>query len=249
MMNLQTLQETVPALFQTEKLSKLSDRYTMVPTIEVVDKFIQNGWEVSAAKQVGKGSFGKHQVRLRNSELPQVGDSLLEAVITNSHNGSSTLQIGAGLYRLVCSNGLTVPVSTFGDMRQTHLNLSMSDVELITEQFVLNTPKIQKSVDRMMEVRMDMDKKVDFVSKAVGIRWKNTEDISTLTLETIIDPLRDGDRDETLWNTFNVVQEKLIRGGFIKQQGRNVRTVKSINSLNMDNMINTKLWELAETYC
>jgi hypothetical protein len=125
----------------------------------------------------------------------------------------------------------------------------MSDVELITEQFVLNTPKIQKSVDRMMEVRMDMDKKVDFVSKAVGIRWKNTEDISTLTLETIIDPLRDGDRDETLWNTFNVVQEKLIRGGFIKQQGRNVRTVKGINSLNMDNMINTKLWELAETYC
>jgi hypothetical protein len=52
-----------------------------------------------------------------------------------------------------------------------------------------------------------------------------------------------------LWNTFNVVQEKLIRGGFIKQQGRNVRTVKGINSLNMDNMINTKLWELAETYC
>ena len=48
-MNLQDLRTTVPALFQTEKLSKLSDRYTMVPTIEVVDKFIQNGWEVSAA--------------------------------------------------------------------------------------------------------------------------------------------------------------------------------------------------------
>jgi hypothetical protein len=125
----------------------------------------------------------------------------------------------------------------------------MSDVELITEQFVLNTPKIQKSVDRMMEVRMDTDRKVDFVSKAVGIRWKNTEDISSLTLETIIDPLRDGDREDNLWNTFNVVQEKLIRGGFIKQQGRNVRSVKGIQSLNMDNLINTKLWELAETFC
>jgi hypothetical protein len=95
---------------------------------------------------------------------------------------------------------------------------------------------------------MDTEKKVDFVSKAVGIRWKNTEDISTLTLETIINPLRDGDEDDNLWNTFNIVQEKLIRGGFIKQQGRNVRTVKGIQSLNMDNMINTKLWELAETY-
>jgi hypothetical protein len=124
----------------------------------------------------------------------------------------------------------------------------MNDVEIITEQFVLNTPKIQKSVDRMMEVRMDTERKVDFVYKAVGIRWKNTEDISTLTLETIINPLRDGDEDDNLWNTFNIVQEKLIRGGFIKQQGRNVRTVKGIQSLNMDNMINTKLWELAETY-
>jgi len=249
MKDLQLLQQTVPALFQTEKLSKLSDRYTMVPTIDVVDKFIQNGWEVSSAKQVGKTAYAKHQVRLRNSELPQVGDSLIEAVITNSHNGGSTLQIGAGLYRLVCSNGLTVPVSTFGDMKQTHLNLSMSDVERITEQFVLNVPKVQESVDRMMEVKMDMDKKIDFVSKAVDIRWKNTEDISTLTLETIINPLRDGDMDDNLWNTFNVVQEKLIRGGFIKQQGRNVRTVKGIQSLTMDNMINTKLWELAETYC
>jgi len=248
-MNIQDLRTTVPSLFQTEKLSKLSDRYTMVPTIDVVDKFIQNGWQVSGAKQVGKGSFGKHQVRLRNAELPQVGDSLLEAVITNSHNGTSTLQVGAGLFRLVCSNGLTVPVSTFGDMKQTHLNLSMSDVEMITEQFVINTPKIQKSVTRMMEVTMDTDRKIDFVSKAVGIRWKNTEDISTLTLETIIDPLRDGDSDDNLWTTFNVVQEKLIRGGFIKQQGRNSRSVKGINSLNMDNMINTRLWELAETFC
>jgi hypothetical protein len=247
-MNIQDLQKTVPSLFQTEKLSKLSDRYTMVPTIEVVDKFIQNGWQVSSAKQVGKTAYGKHQIRLRNAELPQVGDSLLEAVITNSHNGKTALQIGAGLYRLLCSNGLTVPISTFGNIKQTHLNLSMNDVEMITEQFVINTPKIQKSVNRMMDVKMDTEKKIDFVTKAIGIRWKNTEDISTLTLETIINPLRDGDTESNLWTTFNVVQEKLIRGGFVKEQGRNVRTVKPITSLNMDTMINQKLWELAETF-
>jgi len=99
-----------------------------------------------------------------------------------------------------------------------------------------------------MDVKMDTDKKIDFASKALGIRWKNTEDISTLTLETIINPLRNDDFESTLWNTFNVVQEKLIRGGFVKQQGRNVRTVKPITSLTMDTMINQKLWELAEAY-
>jgi hypothetical protein len=47
-MNIQDLRTTVPALFQTEKLSKLSDRYTIVPTIDVVEKFIDNGWQVSS---------------------------------------------------------------------------------------------------------------------------------------------------------------------------------------------------------
>ncbi len=68
-MNLQDLKTTVPALFQTEKLSKLSDRYTMVPTIDVVDKFIQNGWEVSSAKQVGRTAFAKHQVCVQSHSV------------------------------------------------------------------------------------------------------------------------------------------------------------------------------------
>jgi len=45
-----------------------------------------------------------------------------------------------------------------------------------------------------------------------------------------------------------VVQEKLIRGGFVKEQGRKTRVVKPITSLTMDTMINKKLWELAETF-
>jgi hypothetical protein len=93
-----------------------------------------------------------------------------------------------------------------------------------------------------------MDQKIDFATKAIGIRWKNTEDISTLTLETIVNPLRNGDVESNLWTTFNVVQEKLIRGGFVKEQGRKTRVVKPITSLTMDTMINKKLWELAETF-
>jgi hypothetical protein len=45
-----------------------------------------------------------------------------------------------------------------------------------------------------------------------------------------------------------VVQEKLIRGGFVKQQSNKTRQVKPITSLTMDTMINQKLWELAESY-
>ena len=100
----------------------------------------------------------------------------------------------------------------------------------------------------MSEIKMDADKQVDFATKAMGIRWKNTEDISTMTIDSILNPIRRDDMDPTLWNTFNVVQEKLIRGGFVKQQSNKTRQVKPITSLTMDTMINQKLWELAESY-
>ena len=248
MITLQELQSVAPSVFNTQKSQKLSDRYTVVPTIDVINQFVDAGWEVASAKQVGHSVYGKHSVRLRNSDLPKVGDSMVEAIITNSHDGRTKLQVGAGLYRLVCSNGLVVPMQEMVNINQRHMNIQMDEVNQITENFIKMTPIIERSVNRMMEKELSMDEKIDFTTKAVGIRWKNTEDISTLTLETIVNPHRVDDFENTLWNTFNVVQEKLIRGGFVKQQGRNVRTVKPITSLNMDTMINQKLWELAETY-
>jgi hypothetical protein len=248
MITLQELKGISPAIFQTEKSPKLTDRYSMVPTIEIIDKFTESGWEISFAKQIGDGLYSKHMVKMRNSILPKVGDSLVEAIITNSHDGLTKLQIGAGLFRVACSNGLIIPQQDLIDFNQRHLKITSGDVSEITENFVKSVPIIERSVNRMMDKRMNIDEKVDFVNKAVGIRWKNTEDISTLTLQTIIEPMRVEDYESTLWNTFNVVQEKLIRGGFVKEQNDKSRKVKEIKSLNMDTYINKKLWELAETY-
>jgi hypothetical protein len=248
MITIQELQELAPAVFQTEKSPKLTDRYSMVPTIEIIESFSKSGWIVSDANQVGFGKYSKHCVKMRNSVLPKVGDSLVEAIITNSHDGLSKLQIGAGLFRLVCSNGLIVPQNDLISFDQRHLKISVSDVEEITENFIKSTPIIERSVTKMMDKKMSEDEKIDFVTKAIGYRWKNVDDISDLTLENIIEPIRVDDFDSTLWNTFNVVQEKLIRGGFVKEQNGKSRKVKPITSLNMDTYINKKLWELAEMY-
>jgi len=229
MITIQELQELAPAVFQTEKSPKLTDRYSMVPTIEIIESFSKSGWIVSDANQVGFGKYSKHCVKMRNSVLPK-------------------LQIGAGLFRLVCSNGLIVPQNDLISFDQRHLKISVSDVEEITENFIKSTPIIERSVTKMMDKKMSEDEKIDFVTKAIGYRWKNVDDISDLTLENIIEPIRVDDFDSTLWNTFNVVQEKLIRGGFVKEQNGKSRKVKPITSLNMDTYINKKLWELAEMY-
>ena len=132
------------AVFTTEKAPKLSDRYMMVPTIDVVNKFMDAGWEVSKASQVGSGKFAKHSVRMRNSVLPSVGDSIVEAIITNSHNGKTRLEIGTGLFRLVCSNGLVIKQQDLISLNQRHMKISMDEVEQITETFIKSTPVIEQ---------------------------------------------------------------------------------------------------------
>jgi hypothetical protein len=72
----------------------------------------------------------------------------------------------------------------------------------------------------------------------------------SLNVEDIIRPVRDEDNKRTLWNMFNVVQEKFVRGGVSYQsnRGRSV-TMRKLDNIHKVNKLNTQLWELAETYC
>jgi hypothetical protein len=155
MITLETLKQNVPSIFTTTQSPKMSDRYVFVPTYEIMENFQREGWELSTARQSGKGIYSMHELRFRNGELPKVGDSLVEAVIKNSHNGLTTFSVSAGLHRLVCSNGLTVPTSVADSFKVRHKNFELDDVKRLTESFAAKLPMIQNSVEKMMSKTMD----------------------------------------------------------------------------------------------
>jgi hypothetical protein len=248
MMTHSDIKSVAPAVFATSPLSKLSNRYSFVPTFEIIENFEREGWNVSNATQRGKGIYSLHELRLRHNELPKVGDTLIEAIITNSHDGLSTLNIKTGLFRLVCSNGLTVPTSSSEEYKVRHSGFNIEDVKRVTEDFSKRLPSIQGSVNKMMERQLTIDEKLDFAKKASEIRWFAGKVPVSLNYEELLIPNRIDDNGDTLWQTFNVVQEKFIRGGveYTTDKGRksNLRTIKDIQA---SNRINTKLWELTET--
>ena len=249
MLSIETLQEVAPSVFATSPSPKMSDKYTFVPTIEVVENFDREGWKVYSAKQVGKGNYAQHELRLRNGELPQVGDSLIEAVIRNSHNGISSFSVSSGLFRLVCSNGLTVPTSIADAISVRHMNFDLGMVREITDQFAERLPVIQRSVGKMESTFLSEGQLVDFVNKSAMIRWEKGS-IPKFKLEDFLRPERDGDVGNSVWKTFNVIQEKFVRGGmkYNSKKGRVVSMRELKNFYNI-NKVNTGLWELAETYC
>mgnify|MGYP002478018013 CR=1 FL=1 len=246
-LNFETLKSQVPAIFTTSPSPKMSDKYAFVPTMDILQNFEQEGWQVYSAKQTGRSQFATHEIRLRNGELPAVGDSLIEAVIRNSHNGLTTFSVSSGLHRLVCSNGLTVPTSLAEQFNIRHQNFDLGEVRRLTDSFASRLPIIQESLVKMESRELSMDEKVGFVKGAAAIRWKEGNMPSTMSIEEILNPMREGDVGDSLWKVFNVVQEKWVRGGIqYKSNGGRKTKLRTLNDILTTNRINTKLWELAE---
>ena len=218
--------------------------------MDILGNFEQEGWKVYSAKQTGRSQYATHEIRLRNGELPAVGDSLIEAVIRNSHNGLTTFSVSSGLHRLVCSNGLTVPTSLAEQFNIRHQNFDLGEVRRLTDSFASRLPVIQESLVKMENRELTMDEKVGFVKGAAAIRWREGNMPSTMSIEEILNPMRDGDVGDSLWKVFNVVQEKMVRGGVSYRSGRGrLTSMRELKNISVVNNVNTKLWELAESYC
>jgi hypothetical protein len=247
MMTLEQLKSTAPSIFSTSASPKMSDKYVFVPTEDILENFQREGWEIASAKQTGRGMYGVHEIRLRNGELPKVGDTLVEAIIRNSHNGMTTLGVSAGLHRLVCSNGLTVPTALAESFNVRHQRFDLDDVKRLTESFAGKLPKIEGSVNRMMEREMTTDEKIDFVRKSAEIRFSKEKVLNDLEIVGLLTPNRVEDEGDDMWKVFNVVQEKFVRGGvgYSSPNGRRTK-LRGLQNIMAVNQVNTKLWELAE---
>ena len=247
MINLNDLKNTTPSVFATSPSPKMSDKYVFVPTLDILENFQREGWDIASARQTGRGIHGVHEIRLRNGELPKVGDTLVEAIIRNSHNGMTTLGVSAGLHRLVCSNGLTVPTALAESFRVRHQRFDLDEVKRLTESFAGKLPKIESSVTRMMERELTTDEKIDFVRKSAEIRFNKEKVLNDLEIVGLLTPNRVEDEGDDMWKVFNVVQEKFVRGGvnYSSPNGRRTK-LRGLQNILAVNHVNTKLWELAE---
>jgi hypothetical protein len=162
----------------------------------------------------------------------------------------STFSVSSGLHRLVCSNGLTVPTSVSDAIVVRHMSVDMGTVRQITDEFADRLPIIQRAVQRMESTYLTEERTIDMVNKATLIRWDKGSVPNTINIQDLLKPERDGDMGNSVWKTFNVIQEKFVRGGvqYKSKRGR-LTTMKELKNYQNINKINTSLWELAESYC
>lgn len=122
------IRTVAPSIFQEAAHGSRSARYSYIPTSEVLASLRREGFQPHMVTQGGsrdeeKRGFTKHMIRLRHESLtaPAVGQTFNEIVLVNSHDGTSSYQLMAGMFRLVCSNGMIVGAGGgFDEVRVKH---------------------------------------------------------------------------------------------------------------------------------
>src|SRR4249919_4152180 len=94
-----------PSIFAQGKHTSRSERYTYIPTIEVLRGLRKEGFEPfmvaqSKSRIEGKTEFTKHMIRMRHAGQVQAKPEANEIILINSHDGASSYQMLAGVFRL-----------------------------------------------------------------------------------------------------------------------------------------------------
>jgi len=239
-----------PAVFAEKASDQVSSKYTFIPTTRILGVLENEGWIPTSVQQVnshkeGNKQFAKHLIRLRRDVAltPEVGDTIPEIVLFNSHNGKSNYDLRMGLYRFICSNGMVVSDAEFGSIKIRHMGYSDEQVMSASQEFIDNSTRIMNVVDAWKGVQLDGDQVRSFGREAAKLRFENPDD---LTVNTVLSARRGEDMASDLWTVFNRTQENLLRGGFLVSGGR--RRSREITNIDKNVEINTGLWDLASSY-
>lgn len=247
-----------PSVFAEVAHESRSERYTYIPTLEMLAGLRRGGLVPVEVRQggsrvPGKAEFTKHQIRLRpagaQEQAKVLGGLYPEVGLLNSHDGTSAYQMDGALLRLICLNGLMVAESVISPVRVPHRGDVIADVIEGAYRILGEMPGVIDAAGEMDAVRLSRDEQLAFADAARALRWEAVDPQPEPA--HLLHTRRVQDNTATLWGTFNAVQENLIRGGVgyqrTDERGRvQMRASRPVRNIDGDRGINRALWTLAE---
>jgi len=169
--------------------------------------------------------------------------------MTNSHDGKNAFQFQAGLFRLICSNGLVIADTQFEAVKMRHMGYNFEDLQVMIKEMVEKLPLTVESMNKMKAKEMAEEEILQFAKDAINTRFSEKEmKRIQIDLKELTTPVRKEDQGNDLWSVFNVVQEKIITGDFDYRAGNKARKAREIKNFKQDMKINKELFNVALAY-
>ena len=256
------MRRAAPSIFATGKHASRSERYTYIPTIEVLRGLRKEGFEPFMVAQgksriEGKTEFTKHMIRMRH--VAGANDSLTgaisakqesnEIILINSHDGASSYQMMAGVFRYICCNGLVVGTVS-NDVRIPHKGEVKDDVIDAAFRVLDDFEAVDEGIDGMKALTLKSEEERAFATAALALRYGERgegQPPAPITPDQLNEARRPEDIGHSLWINLQRVQENSLAGG---QPGRGAtgrrQQTRSVTGIDRGVGLNRALWVLAE---
>jgi nitrate reductase NapAB chaperone NapD len=243
--------QLAPAVMSTEHKAGLSDHYTQIPTIQVVEDMRKLGWEpVQAigvkARKGGNSAIKKHLVKFRNEGVYMADadgnvDSYIEVLLTNSHDGSSTFRFEIGIFRVVVKD------QDLGTLKIRHQGYDFETLRSLIHTMVERLPDVVGRINKFNEIEISNELAGAFAAKAAELRFG--DNLTEINTDQLLLVERQEDAGMSMWAILNRVQEKLVNGGFNYQNDKGkTRKARALKNFTQNIEFNSELWELADQY-
>ena len=253
------INDVAPSVFTNHPSSDVTEKYTFIPTEKVIDDMEELGWkpveakEVKARKQETIG-YQKHLIVFRNNDVVINGDDgdtvFPQILLTNSHDGKNSFQFTAGLFRMICENGLVIADTEFEDVRMRHMGYTFDDLQSMIKDMVEKLPLTVESMNKMKSIELEGEQVLELAKSLLDIRVEGTDNtFNDVAITNVLETQRKEDEGMGLWEVFNRIQENIINGNFYyNTKSGKQRQARIIKNFKQDLDLNRSMFAKALEY-
>ena len=206
------IRAVAPSIFAQAPHGSRSDRYSYIPTATVLQELRGEGFQPfmvcqTRARHDDRRDYTKHMLRLRHASQIN-GREANEIILLNSHDGSSSYQMLAGMFRFVCQNGL-VCGDTVAEVRVPHKGDVAAQVIEGAYTVLEGFGQAQASREAMQAITLDGGESEVFARAALALKYDDPDRPAPVTEAQVLAPRRFDDDRRDLWSVLNRAQENL----------------------------------------
>ena len=256
-MTVEQIRSIAPSVFTQHGSESTSEKYSHIPTDRVIKDMELLGWGVVDVKEVKarkNQGFQKHLVVFRNNDIVINGENndvvYPQVLLTNSHDGKNAFTFTAGLFRMICENGLVICSEQFGDMKIRHMGYNFEELQNVIKKMVESLPLTVEAMNKMVNVELEQEQILALAKDLLEIRVKDSDSVlSSNSISEVLTPQRTADSGTSLWKVFNRIQENIIEGNFTYStlKGK-IRSARKIKNFQQDLGLNKEMFTKALEY-
>jgi hypothetical protein len=189
--------------------------------------------------------------------IARASDGIIpEVAMINAHDGTTAYKLVAGLFRMLCCNGLIIPESP-GSVSEINIRHMGDNIvrDVIDGSFRVlgESQRNIETASRWSQLQLSDGEQT---ALAIGAHYARFADAAG-EIDTPIQPAqllrarRGEDQKNDLWTVFNRVQENAVKGGLTGVasdiQGRRRRvSTREVKGIDGNLNLNKAIWKMAE---